>query len=120
MGQEAHTGYTDSGKSGAAFRSRPKAHQETGSEIIAAVASIDRQPPAWVEAHLLRATGLAPATAFVAIYSLLYLPGRQNPEVRRNQCAQPHTRLLFDGEALSRVLPEEQLHAWHVSHPCRP
>jgi len=41
---------------------------------------------------------------------LLYLPGRQTPEVRRNQCAQPHARLLFDGEALSRVLPEEPLH----------
>lgn len=29
-------------------------------------------------------------------------PRRQDPEVRRNQCAQPQPRLLFDGEALSR------------------
>ena len=50
----------------------------------------------------------------------LSLPGRQNPEVRRNQCAQSHTRLLFDSEALSRVLPEEPLHARQVSDPCRP
>src|SRR6266542_4243778 len=50
----------------------------------------------------------------------LSLPGRQSPEVRRNQCAQPHTRLLFDGEALSRVLAKEPLHARQVSDPCHP
>jgi len=50
----------------------------------------------------------------------LYLPGRQSPEVRRNQCAQPHPRLFY-GEALSRVLAKEPPYARQVSddrHPC--
>jgi transposase len=33
---------------------------------------------------------------------------------------QPHSPLLFDGEALSRVFPEEPLHARQVSEPCHP
>ena len=60
--------------SSAAFRSRPKTHSETGSKIVAAVATHRASASKWVEAHLLSAIG--PADELIMFIQLEIVKGR--------------------------------------------